>query len=343
LADYLPILSSLALALGLVPAARALARRFGLVDHPGSELKIHSEPTPVLGGVAVLASTLGGLVLTGHGVPLTAAAAAAFGCAVGLVDDHRPLPARGHLFLQVSSGVMLAVAGVRVDAFGPFSPAVVIALAVCCMNAVNLIDGQDGLAGGLAAIAALGLAMLATGGSSTHALGFAVAGSLLAFLLWNRPPARIFLGNGGAYAIGLILAVLVAGACNAGGWAAMPSAGLCLAVFGFELIFTVVRRTSGSLSSGDRLHSYDILAARIGSRGSATSAFYVSGAAAALLAVTVDRAPAAAAATTICVAVAAVCSGRLARARLARRRPSALSGLPPRARPVSTGGSATRD
>ena len=116
----------------------------------------------------------------------------------------------------------------------------VIATVACC-NAVNMMDGQDGLAGGLGAIASLGLAgVVATVGVSTL-LPLALAGGLLGFLVWNRPPARVFLGDGGAYAVGVFLAASTAQA-TAEGWHGLLAAGACLGVFAYELVATIVRR-----------------------------------------------------------------------------------------------------
>ena len=112
-------------------------------------------------------------------------------------------------------------------------------------------------------------------------LGLALAGALAGFLLWNRPPASIFLGNGGAYAVGLLLATMTAAIATAGGWRGLAAAGVCLGVFAFELTFTVVRRLRSRtrLTEGDREHTYDILAMRLGSRPRSTAVLLGAGAA----------------------------------------------------------------
>jgi UDP-N-acetylmuramyl pentapeptide phosphotransferase/UDP-N-acetylglucosamine-1-phosphate transferase len=90
---------------------------------------------------------------------------------------------------------------------------------------------------GLVAIAGVGLALLVGG---TGAAPLAATGAACGFLLWNRPPARAFLGDGGAYALGVLL---VAGAADASasGWPGLLAAGACLGVFAYELLSTVVR------------------------------------------------------------------------------------------------------
>ncbi len=136
---------------------------------------------------------------------------------------------------------------------------------VACCNAVNMVDGQDGLAAGLGAIAALGLAAVLAAGAFATALPLALAGALAGFLVWNRPPARIFLGDGGAYAVGVLLAASAAQATSAG-WHGLLAAGACLGVFAYELVATIARRLASSAPTvrGDRDHSYDRLAERAG-------------------------------------------------------------------------------
>jgi UDP-GlcNAc:undecaprenyl-phosphate GlcNAc-1-phosphate transferase len=286
----LSFLIAFAFALALTPTARALGRRFGFVDDPaGDELKIHRRPVPVLGGLAVVLAAFAALALTGDEPPLVVVAATGIAFAAGFVDDIRRLAPLVQAALQIAGGIVLVAGGFDLAGLGAFGPLAVIVLVVAGANSVNFIDGQDGLAGGLVAIACLGLAGVAAG---VAPLGLAVAGALAAFLLWNRSPARIFLGNGGAHALGTILAVLAIGAIGADGWRGFFAATLCLGIFAFELAFTVARRLgSRSLSVGDRLHSYDLLAAEIGSRGRTTLAFWTLGAVAAGLGVAVSALP----------------------------------------------------
>jgi UDP-GlcNAc:undecaprenyl-phosphate GlcNAc-1-phosphate transferase len=151
----------------------------------------------------------------------------------------------------------------------------VVVLLLLMANAVNLIDGQDGLAGGLGAIASVGLAaVIAANGNPVLAL--VVAGALVGFLAWNLPPARVFLGNGGAYGLGALLTVLAAQATAGHGWHGLLAAALCLGVFAFELTFTVFRRLRSAqrLATGDRRHSYDLLGHSRGNRDRSTLALW---------------------------------------------------------------------
>ena len=272
----MPLLIALALALLLAPASGWVGARAGLVDRPGpfdpSGLKIHARPVPLLGGAAVAAAA----ALTAQ-PPLWVLASVAVGFGTGLLDDVRPLPPWVRIVLLGAAGALLAAAGDLDGLLGPFAFPAVVFLVLACTNGVNLLDGQDGLAGGVAAPGAAGLAGIAqaAGAVATAELGLAVSGAALGFLFWNRPPARIFLGNSGAYAVGVLLAALATGAVGAGGWPAVPAAAMCLAVPAFEIGFTVVRRVTAhtSLTVGDRSHSYDLVAIEVGSRPWSTAIF----------------------------------------------------------------------
>jgi UDP-GlcNAc:undecaprenyl-phosphate GlcNAc-1-phosphate transferase len=170
--------------------------------------------------------------------------------------------------------LLLVAGGARLRWLGPLGGIGVVACVVVCVNGLNMIDGQDGLAAGLAAISAAGLAVI--GGSSGALL--ALAGALIGFLCRNRPPARIFLGNSGPGAIGVILVAALAGLSAAHGLRGALGGFACLGVFVFELAFTVARRlSSGRLTKGDRHHSYDLIAMQLGSRGRVTVIFWAIG------------------------------------------------------------------
>ena len=176
------------------------------------------------------------------------------------------------------AGVLLAV-GLPLDDLSPLARPGVVLLLLLMANAVNLIDGQDGLAGGLAAIACAG-AGRGGGGQRRRPDGRGRGGRRGGRLPGLEPaPARVFLGNGGAYGLGALLTVLAAQATLEHGWHGLLAAGLCLGVFAFELTFTVVRRllASQGLATGDRRHSYDLLARSAGNRDRSTLALWTLG------------------------------------------------------------------
>jgi UDP-GlcNAc:undecaprenyl-phosphate GlcNAc-1-phosphate transferase len=255
-------------ALVMTPAAMGLARRTGLLDRPGP-LKIQQRPVPYLGGLAVAAG-LAVAVITATpllAVPLGAA------LILGVVDDAdhiKPL-----LRLAVEAAIGIATAAVLPTRIGgPLGWILVTLVVVAVINGVNMIDGLDALAAGVALACAVGFAVVLDGDGRTLALG--LTGALAAFLLFNRPPARIYLGDGGAYLIGAALASLLVLA-----WApkrpiavSVGSLALVACPVG-ELALTVLRRrwAGRPLSTGDRDHVYDQLVRRGWSRNRSVAAY----------------------------------------------------------------------
>lgn len=301
---------ALVVAAVLTPVLARGATAVGLVDRPTDAIKIHSRPVAVSGGIGVVAATIAGLAVGGWvGGGVLAAACAAL--AVGLLDDLTPLPPWSRLILLAGIGGIVVAVGFELETSAPWGAVGTILVTVACANATNILDGQDGLVGGLGAIASLGMAAAGAqvGAPVATSVGLALAGALLGFLFWNRPPARVFLGDGGAYAAGVLLAVMAADLTAQAELAGLMAAGLCLGVFAFELIFSVARRARmGSLLRGDRLHSYDLLSLRSGDRWPVTVRYWVAGAVLALAAQAIVAAPsvvAVIAATGIALASAA--------------------------------------
>jgi UDP-GlcNAc:undecaprenyl-phosphate GlcNAc-1-phosphate transferase len=283
-----PFLSAFAIAAVLTPALARAGVRLGLVDRPG-ELKIHGRAVPVTGGAAVAAALLAALAFA-RGWDGWLAAAIGVALAGGLVDDLRPTPPWLRLVVQAAAGGLLVAGGLRLEPFGALGGAALVLATVACCNAVNMVDGQDGLAGGLGAIAALGLAGVLARIGLAAALPLALAGALGGFLLWNRPPARVFLGDGGAYAVGVALAATAA-RTTFEGWHGLLASGICLGVLAYELVATIARRLASSTPAvrGDRDHTYDRIAGRLGSRGAATLVMWGLGALCAAVGVAVVR------------------------------------------------------
>jgi UDP-GlcNAc:undecaprenyl-phosphate GlcNAc-1-phosphate transferase len=237
------------------PIAALLARRLGFVDSPGL-LKVQADPVPYLGGVAVFVALA---------VPVAVARPLlllplALSLALGLMDDRNgPSPA-ARLIVEVAIG---AVAGWLVPVPGPLGGVITAALVVGMLNAVNLLDGLDGLASGVSLISAVGFAFLLEG--DLRVLALALAGGLAGFLVWNRPPARIYLGDAGSYLIGTALAMLLAASFAEGDSLAVSSgAVLFVAVPVADTAVAIVRRLRAgrSLLYGDRGHIYDQLVDR---------------------------------------------------------------------------------
>jgi UDP-GlcNAc:undecaprenyl-phosphate/decaprenyl-phosphate GlcNAc-1-phosphate transferase len=241
----------------LTPTAAGVARRVGLVDHPGP-LKPHATPTPYLGGVGVAAGTAVGAAVFRPWllVPLFMA------LALGTADDLRPLPPVVRLLAELGTGAVLA-AVIPTRFGGPGGFVLVMVAAVALMNGFNLVDGLDALCGTVTVTASVGFAVLLGGDARTFALGLAAA--TVAFLVLNRPPARVYLGDGGAYLIGTAVAALLAEAWAPHRTIATGIGALALVVVpAAELALAVFRRARNrsSLLLGDRDHPYDQLVRR---------------------------------------------------------------------------------
>ncbi len=142
------------------------------------------------------------------------------------------------------------------------------------INGVNLIDGLDMLAAGVVAVGAVAFAIVLHG--SARQLAVALGAALIGFLIYNRPPARVYLGDGGSYLLGAALAVLLAFSWAPDVPTPVGTAALALvAVAVAEVAFAVVRRVRGrrSLMTGDRGHPYDRLVDRGWSRSAASLAY----------------------------------------------------------------------
>jgi UDP-GlcNAc:undecaprenyl-phosphate GlcNAc-1-phosphate transferase len=232
---------ALALAGGFVttlvalPLWRAWCRRIGLVDDPGQR-KIHQEPVPLAGGLAVFTGmivplALGILVLRlgwldlptsgalGHGYArrapqLMAVLAGALGMVLlGWLDDRHELSAGRKFAGQVLIALLVAACGVRATLFVPslvFSLAVTTLWIVAVTNAFNFLDNMNGLCAGLGAIGAGCFALKAAvaGQYLVAALAFLATSALLGFLPYNFPRASAFLGDAGSHLVGFLLAVL---------------------------------------------------------------------------------------------------------------------------------------
>jgi len=292
---------ALAAAVVLTPVAMAVAVRTGVVDRPGP-LKPQDAPVPYLGGVAVFLAALVGAAIGRPGVIAPLAGAAA----LGVLDDRLDLPAPLRLAGQLAIGAGIALA-VPTKVGGVGGGVLVAVVTVLLMNGVNFLDGLDALAAGVVMVACVALAALLHGGGRDVAV--AVAGSLVGFLVYNRPPARVYLGDAGAYYLGAALAALVALAWAPGVRSPVSVASLGLVALPVaEVAFAVVRRLRAreSITSGDRRHPYDLVVARGWPRTAASLAYVGAEAAFAVVAVAASRAHALAVPVAAVVATGAV-------------------------------------
>ncbi len=214
------------------PLVRRLAVHIGAVDIP-DDRKVHADPTPTMGGLAIYLALLAGLG-TAYLMPSFRSvfqtsseaggvlAGASIVLVIGIIDDLRGLRASSKLAGQLVAVGALVLAGVQVFYFWipkigiislstDLSAVLTVLWTVAMINAVNLIDGLDGLAAGVSAIAAAAFFVYAfrasAGEPSTAAVLTAiVAGGCIGFLRHNFNPARIFMGDAGSQLLGLLLA-----------------------------------------------------------------------------------------------------------------------------------------
>ena len=225
-------------AMALTPLAMRFARSVGAIDKPGGRHG-HTEPTPTCGGVAIFAAfwiAVGVGTLVGGWTPSIQAWGVLIGATammlMGLLDDVVGLSVAVRIVAQV--GIAAAVAAffdIRIDILSNYfgrdgayiylnhlSVPVTVLWLVIITNALNWVDGLDGLAAGIAALAAATLALMGLGrhtGAGTAAtgaalftaavFGSALAGSAVGFLRHNLPPARIFMGDSGSMFLGFVL------------------------------------------------------------------------------------------------------------------------------------------
>jgi UDP-GlcNAc:undecaprenyl-phosphate GlcNAc-1-phosphate transferase len=248
---------ALLLTVAATPLAMRVAVQTGIVDRPGP-LKVHDVAVPYLGGIAVLVG-LAAFVAAVHPMLLVPLGLAA---TLGIIDDARNVPAVIRLIGEVGIGAA-AAAVVPVRWAGPFGPIAVVVAVVVLVNATNMLDGLDALASGVTMIAAAGFATVLRGDGRDVAL--ALAGALAGFLWFNRPPARVYLGDAGSYLLGTALALLLATAWSPHRMAAVGIAGIALVALPLmEAGATIIRRLRARhpLFHGDRGHVYDQLVDR---------------------------------------------------------------------------------
>jgi UDP-GlcNAc:undecaprenyl-phosphate GlcNAc-1-phosphate transferase len=282
---------SLACSLILVPLVRKTARAVGAIDRPDQQRKLQTTPVALGGGVAVFAAMIIAFVCTilidraFFGFQLGYNRSPwylLFGCAgallvVGLADDLWQLRGRQKLLAQILIVAALVGSGTVIEQIGLFGydlPLGIFAFPVTMLwlllaiNALNLIDGADGMATtvGIIICLGLGIASAMTGGGFAPVVAFALAGAMAGFLVFNKPPATIYLGDAGSMMIGLFLGVLAI-------WARLKEptvlATAPIAIFAlplFDSFAAIMRRwlTGRSIYQTDRGHLHHLMQQKYG-------------------------------------------------------------------------------
>lgn len=241
----------------LTPSVRRLAVRVGAIDIPKDERRMHKRPIPTSGGLAIFLSfALGVLAL----VPMNSAytgllLGAVMITAAGVLDDVYALNAVHKLLVQSGAALVAAFSGVLIEKiawfdtfiyFGDWSIPITVLWIVTITNAINLIDGMDGLACGISAISSIALLIvsaLTLQDTAVILLTALLAGACLGFLPYNRHPAQIFMGDTGAMFLGYVLAVIsIQGFFKVNAMIAFVAPFLVMGVPILDTLFAFIRR-----------------------------------------------------------------------------------------------------
>ena len=287
-------LFALALSAVLTPVVMLVMTRIGMVDRPDGRRKLHGRSVPIAGGLAVWLSVViavafghlvGGPTLPeGDGAFWSAFLLASFLlCVVGLADDAWNLRGRHKLLGQIGAVGVLIAGGLvvqNVQLFGYDVELGVMAIPFTmfwllgAINAMNLLDGMDGLAATVGGMIGLALAIMAAmmGHPTESMVAAALVGGVVGFLVYNFPPARVFLGDTGSMVIGLVLGVIaVKSSLKSSATIALaaPVAIWTLPILDASMAILRRKLTGRSILIPDRAHLHHRLAERgFGPRGS---------------------------------------------------------------------------
>jgi UDP-GlcNAc:undecaprenyl-phosphate/decaprenyl-phosphate GlcNAc-1-phosphate transferase len=222
---FLLFLSSYLLVGLLTPLMRRIAIATDVVDKPNNAHKSHKQPVPYLGGVAIII----GIIVISYSTSFVSnftvdtfwlatsvlAPALALGL-IGLWDDMKNLPPLPRFVAQTIAGVFTAIILVATENVGNptgseiFDTIITIVWVVGICNSINFFDNLDGGAAGTVAVSSIALAILALSSDQSliAAMSTVTAGATLGFLIWNKSPARIYMGDAGALFLGVLLATL---------------------------------------------------------------------------------------------------------------------------------------
>lgn len=254
---------SFAFTFATTPLVRRFAFKIGAIDIPKDNRRMHKKPTPRIGGLAIVFGfTVATLCFAQPSRQLYGTlAGAAIIAVMGVIDDCKNLPAKLKFVIQIIAALVVVFAGdIKIDVFtnpnflsdNPYwvlpewlSVTLTVIWIVFITNAVNFIDGLDGLAAGVSAIMSISLVFISirVGEYSIAILGIALMGSCFGFLPFNFNPAKIFMGDTGSTFLGFMLATLsIQGVFKS---YAVISFAVPLLILGlplFDALFAMIRR-----------------------------------------------------------------------------------------------------
>ena len=255
----------------IIPLVKTIAAHIGAIDIP-NERKVHTNPIPRLGGLGIFMGFLLGYMIFGQSsVQMNSILIGSFIIVLtGMIDDIKPISARSKLVGQIFASCVIvfygnilldsiAVFGLSID-FGIFAYPLTILFIVACTNIINLIDGLDGLSGGISSIFYLSTIIICFFQSRFMELELVLAlimlGSTLGFLIHNFHPARIFAGDSGALFMGFTIAVISLLGFKTTAITSIFIPLMILAVPILDTLFAIIRRLlkHQSISTPDKQH-----------------------------------------------------------------------------------------
>ncbi|MGG6433298.1 glycosyltransferase family 4 protein [Anoxybacillus sp. D401a] len=273
---YFTLFLCFVVAVLITPAVKWLAFKVGATDKP-NQRKVHQKIMPRLGGLAIFISFIVGYVVLQPDSPY--ATSIVIGATIivltGVLDDIYELSPKWKLLGQIAAAIVVIYGGIRIDFinlpfgghlnFGLLSIPITMLWIIGITNAINLIDGLDGLAAGVSSIALVTIAGMAATMGNTYVFVFAMSllllGSTLGFLLYNFHPAKIFMGDTGALFLGYMISVLsLLGFKNVTVFSLIIPI-LILGVPISDTLFAIVRRIVNKqpLSAPDKSHLHHCL------------------------------------------------------------------------------------
>ncbi len=273
---FIALLVAFLFSFAATPAVILFANKIKAIDIPKDERRVHNKPIPLIGGLAIFYGfvisvvcfavmdkiTMG--ILLGSLIMVT----------LGVIDDIKDVPAKLKLLIQIIAALIVVYFGVRIEYitnpfskwfgpsyinFGYFSVPITVLWIVGVTNAINLIDGIDGLAAGISTIASVSFLALTLFSQdlNTAIIIAALAGASIGFLPYNFNPAKIFMGDTGSTFLGFVLAcVSVRGLLKIHALISFAIPVLILGLPIFDTFFAMARRllTGRSIMSPDRGH-----------------------------------------------------------------------------------------
>lgn len=260
----------------MTPFMKKLAFRFNVVDRPNEDRKIHQKVMPYLGGVAIAIGFFAGYLFLYPKLQFMPAfiIGVLLILITGIVDDKYSLSPKYKLLIQIIAAVIVVSSGITVNFirvpylgqidFGFWAYPLTILWIVGITNAINLIDGLDGLAAGVSSIALGATLIMGIINGQAVAIGLCVIllGGTIGFLFFNIHPAKIFMGDAGSMFIGYTLAVIsILGLFKSLTFFSVVIPIIVLAVPIFDTSFAIIRRIAKGqkISTPDRMHLHHCL------------------------------------------------------------------------------------